>query len=45
MERNWGKEWRTELETLVVEQCILICVFMSKLGAVREKNNVDNSTC
>lgn len=44
MGRNWGRERRGELEKLVVEYCILIGVLMSEVGAVREKNNVANST-
>lgn len=29
MARNWGREWRGELEKLVVGHCILIVVLVS----------------
>lgn len=43
-DRNRVRGKRGELEKLVVEYCILMDVLASEVGAVREKNNVANST-
>lgn len=39
------KKMEGELERLVVEHCILTGVLMSKVGVIREENNVENRKC